>query len=61
MEQKKRKGNVNALEKSFNLGFRDQVDLEIVRIFYSSSLPFHLARNSNYINVFALVANKALS
>ncbi|XP_038891577.1 uncharacterized protein LOC120080967 [Benincasa hispida] len=61
MEQKKRKGNVSALEKSFNLAIRDQVDSEIARMFCSSGLSFHLARNPHYVNAFSLVTNNALS
>ena len=61
MEQKRSKGNVSALEKSFNLVLRDQVDSEIARMFCSSNLPFHLVRNLHYVNPFALVANNFLS
>ena len=61
MEQKKRKGNVSALKKSFNLALFDQVDLKIARMFYSSGLPFHLARNPRYVKAFTLFANNYLS
>lgn len=44
-EQKKRKSAPSAIERSFNMASRDQLHSIIARMFYSSRLPFHLARN----------------
>ena len=45
IENKKRKGNTSALEKSFNKTSRDQLDALIALMFYFGGLPFHLTRN----------------
>jgi len=45
------------LETSFNLGVRDTLDCEIAKMFYSSGLPFHLARNPYYKSAFSYAAN----
>jgi len=50
---KKRK----TLEGSFNMQARETLDYEIVRMFYSSGLPFHLARNPHYRKTFSFAAN----
>ena len=39
------------LQASFNIQARDTLDCEIVRMFYSSGLPFHLARSNLIILV----------
>ncbi|KAH1106675.1 hypothetical protein J1N35_010443 [Gossypium stocksii] len=53
---KRRKG---PLEQSFNLAARENLDSEIARMFYSGGLPFHLARNPNYVNVFTLASKNS--
>ncbi|KAA0054526.1 DUF659 domain-containing protein [Cucumis melo var. makuwa] len=60
-ENKKRKGNTSALEKSFNKTSRDQLDALIARMFYSAGFPFHLARNSHFIGAFTYATNNSLS
>jgi len=45
------------LEKGFNLQGRDGLDARIARMFFSSGLPFHLARNHYYRETFSYVAN----
>jgi len=48
-----------SLESSFNNQARDRytLDCEIVRMFYSSGLPFHLARSPYYRSAFSYAAN----
>ena len=60
IENKKRKGNTSALEKSFNKTSRDQLDALIAQMFYSTGLPFHLARNPHFIGAFTYAANNPL-
>jgi len=45
------------LEASFNIKARDTLDYEIARMFYSSRLPFHLAKNPHYRSAFSYAAN----
>ena len=54
VDPKKRK----TLEGFFNMQPRKILDYEISRMFYSSGLPFHLARNPHYRKVFSFAANK---
>jgi len=49
-----------ALESSFNIQARDTLDCEIARVFYSSGLPFHLARSPYYRNAFSYAANTSI-
>ncbi|TYG76943.1 hypothetical protein ES288_D03G154800v1 [Gossypium darwinii] len=49
------------LEQSFNLVARKNLDSEIARMFYFGGLPFHLARNSHYVNAFTLASKKSIS
>ncbi|XP_025628477.2 uncharacterized protein [Arachis hypogaea] len=56
---KKRKGP-GTIDHSFNMKDRDTLDLEIARMFYSSGLPFHLARNPHFIKAFSFASNKNL-
>nr|KYP40472.1 hypothetical protein KK1_038197 [Cajanus cajan] len=56
---KKRK--VGPLEKIFNLENRDNLKALIARMFYSSELPFNLARNPYYVNSYPFVANHMLN
>ena len=38
----------NPIEKAYQTDAREQCDGEIARMFYTSGLSFHLARNSHY-------------
>ncbi|KAG8372495.1 hypothetical protein BUALT_Bualt12G0072000 [Buddleja alternifolia] len=56
-EPKKRKtAGENPIEKAFNSHMREELDDEIARMFYSSGLPFNLARNPHYVRAFTLAA-----
>ena len=61
IKNKKRKGNTSALEKSSNKTSQDQLDALIAQMFYSTGLPFHLARNPHFIGAFTYAANNLLS
>ena len=50
-----------AIGKSFNLKLRDQMDVEVARMFYASGLPFHLARSPYYVSCTQFAANNALA
>ena len=58
-DPKKRK--TSTVESVFNLQARETLDHEIARMFYSSGLPFHLARNPHYRKTFAYAANNYIS
>jgi len=45
------------LEKGFNLQGKDDLDARIARMFFSSGLPFHLARNPYYREALSYAAN----
>ncbi|XP_020963896.1 uncharacterized protein LOC110265304 [Arachis ipaensis] len=45
------------LEKAFNVNARETLDLYIARIFFSSGLPFHLAKNPYFVKAFSYAAN----
>ncbi|XP_052109206.1 uncharacterized protein LOC107460861 [Arachis duranensis] len=45
------------LEKAFNVNARETLDLHIARMFFSSGLPFHLAKNSYFVKAFSYAAN----
>lgn len=60
-ESKKRKGGGSALEQAFNNEAREQLSCEIARMFYSSGLPFHLARNPHYIISYSFAANTPIA
>ena len=45
------------LEASFKIQARNAIDCEIARMFYSSGLPFHLARSPYYRSAFSYTAN----
>ena len=64
-DSKKRKargsGSLNPIEKAFNIGARDQLHVEIARMFYSAGLPFHLARNPHFVNALTFAANSPLT
>ncbi|KAL9685775.1 hypothetical protein QQ045_023227 [Rhodiola kirilowii] len=49
------------LEKSFNNQARSELDCAIARMFYTSGLPFSLARNPNYVRCFTMAPNSKLS
>ncbi|KAG5531582.1 hypothetical protein RHGRI_026259 [Rhododendron griersonianum] len=56
-EPKKRKAAGNSpLEKGMNMGARETLHSHIARMFYSASLPFHLARNPYFIAAFQFAA-----
>uniref|UniRef100_A0A5B7AFB0 BED-type domain-containing protein n=1 Tax=Davidia involucrata TaxID=16924 RepID=A0A5B7AFB0_DAVIN len=63
-DSKKRKttssGSGNPLEKTFNMVAHEQLHAEIARMFYSSGLPFHLARNPYYVSSFTFAANNPI-
>ncbi|KAL5153357.1 hypothetical protein HKD37_19G052923 [Glycine soja] len=59
VDPKKRK--TSSVENAFNLQARETLDHEIARMFYSSGLPFHLARNPHYRKTFAYAANNQIS
>ncbi|XP_022156306.1 uncharacterized protein LOC111023231 isoform X2 [Momordica charantia] len=58
---KKRKSSSSTLEKSFNMTTHDQLHSEIAKMFYSSGLPFQLARNPHFVRAFTFAANNLLS
>ncbi|KAH1239093.1 hypothetical protein GmHk_08G023609 [Glycine max] len=51
----------STVENVFNLQARKIHDHEIARMFYSSGMPFHLARNPHYSKAFAYAANNQIS
>lgn len=59
-DPKKRKTS-GALENAFNMQGRETLDYEIARMFYSSGLPFHFARNPHYKKAFAYACNNFIS
>ncbi|RZC17078.1 Malate dehydrogenase 1, glyoxysomal [Glycine soja] len=59
VDPKKRKTSI--VENAFNLQAREKLDHEIARMFYSSGLPLHLARNPHYRKAFAYAANNQIS
>ncbi|XP_038709954.1 uncharacterized protein LOC120004739 [Tripterygium wilfordii] len=62
VQLKKRKGvNDSAVAKAFNNEAREQLRGEIARMFYSSGLPFHLARNPHYINSYTFASNNNIA
>ncbi|BFG40558.1 hypothetical protein CerSpe_268320 [Prunus speciosa] len=58
-DPKKRKAN--PIEKAFINNLREQLNGEIARMFYTSSVSFQFARNPHYVNVFRIACNKTLS
>ena len=46
-----------SLQASFNIQARDTLDCEIAKMFYSSGLPFNLAKSAYYKSEFSYVAN----
>jgi len=58
-EKRKRRG-VSAIESSFNLEVRSQLDELIARMFYTSGLPFNLARNPYFRKTFMFAANRQI-
>jgi len=59
VDPKKRK--TSTVENAFNLQARETLDHEIARMFYSSGLPFHLARNPHYRKTFVYAANNKIN
>ena len=59
-EAKKSKGD-NMVDNSFNTGAREESHAIIARMYYSSGLPFNLARNPYYNMAFTYVANNLIS
>ena len=49
------------LEKAFNNEDRAQLTEQIARMFYSSGLPFHLARNPYYMSSYTFAASHSIS
>ena len=57
VDGKRRKVIENSLsEKAFQNSARAELDNRIARMFYTSGLPFHFARNPNYRNSYAYAA-----
>lgn len=63
--KKKRKGSSegssNPLEKSFNVGGREELDKRIARMFYANGISFNLAKSPHYVGAFTHAANSSLS
>ena len=58
-KMRKRRG-VSAIECSFNLEVRSQLDELIARMFYTVGLPFNLARNPYFRKAFMFAANRPI-
>ncbi|XLU30029.1 hypothetical protein S245_066095, partial [Arachis hypogaea] len=56
LDSRKRRAT-GPLEKAFNVNARETLDLHIARIFFSSGLPFHLAKNPYFVKAFSYAAN----
>nr|XP_023915182.1 uncharacterized protein LOC112026735 [Quercus suber] len=57
VDGKRRKVTANSpLEREFHNNARHELDSRIARMFYTSGLPFHFARNPNYPSSYAYVA-----
>ena len=56
----KRRNN-GPLERAFNMDDRDNLNALIARMFYSSILPFNLARNPYYVSSYLFAANHNIS
>ncbi|KAG8382568.1 hypothetical protein BUALT_Bualt05G0091100 [Buddleja alternifolia] len=54
--KRKRTESDSPLERAFNVVERDQLDGKIARMFYSSGLPFNLAKNLHYVSAFSFAA-----
>ncbi|KAG8371118.1 hypothetical protein BUALT_Bualt13G0053500 [Buddleja alternifolia] len=52
----KRTESDSPLERAFNVVEREQLDGKIARMFYSSGLPFNLAKNPHYVSAFSFAA-----
>ncbi|KAJ1393607.1 Ribonuclease H-like superfamily [Sesbania bispinosa] len=59
VDPKKRKTS-DALENAFNMQARETLDFEIARMFYSTGLPFHLARSPHFRRAFSYAANNSI-
>ncbi|KAJ1418855.1 Ribonuclease H-like superfamily [Sesbania bispinosa] len=59
VDPKKRKTS-SALENAFNMQARETLDFKISRMFYSTGLPFHLARNPYFRRAFSYAANNSI-
>ncbi|KAG6469414.1 hypothetical protein ZIOFF_074131 [Zingiber officinale] len=57
---KKRKGQLDPLEKAFKLNARDELDSEIARLFYTEGLSFNITRNSHYVRAFSLAIQRTI-
>ena len=60
VESRKRRAT-GPLADAFNTQARETLDHEIARMFYSSGLPFHLARNPHFVKAFSFAANNYIS
>ncbi|XP_062217774.1 uncharacterized protein LOC133917997 [Phragmites australis] len=58
--QSKRRKKQIGIEESFHNELHQMADALIVRMFYTSGLPFNLARNPNYLAAFTFLANNDL-
>ena len=56
-DSKKRKAVSGQLEKTFNMGVREQMDSLVARTFFSVGLPFHLSRNPYFEEMIEFAAN----
>ncbi|PNX78363.1 hypothetical protein L195_g034341 [Trifolium pratense] len=60
-KNKRRRGDDGPLSKAFNNEARDHLSAQIARLFYSSGLPFNVARNPYFISAFSYAANTNIS
>ncbi|CAN6350999.1 unnamed protein product [Urochloa humidicola] len=58
VQSKKRKRSVDDLDEDYLMEVRDHLDAIIARMFYSSGLPFNVARNPYYLSSYALATRK---
>ncbi|XP_025625523.1 uncharacterized protein [Arachis hypogaea] len=56
LDSRKRRAT-GPLEKAFNVNGRETLDLHIAIIFFSSGLPFHLAKNPYFVKAFFYATN----
>ncbi|XP_027351371.1 uncharacterized protein LOC113862485 [Abrus precatorius] len=61
LSQKRKKKGSDTLERAFNVDERNQLRVEIARMFYSAGLSFHLARNPYYVSSYSFAANHNVS
>ncbi|GAU44553.1 hypothetical protein TSUD_400170 [Trifolium subterraneum] len=60
-KNKRRRGTDGPLSMAFSNEARDHLSAQIARLFYSSGLPFNVARNPYFISAFTYAANTNIS